>query len=127
MGFAGTSKARKNSHSSSTPPPPPPLPTPHRKFLRLFTNKISYRIPYEDHDQDEVLLALVGAVYVAREREALETEEDLWRLLKTIYRSPESLIEWTAPSLLQVDNGGAANGSNRHSAAPTDGGSQHPQ
>lgn len=78
----------------------PPSPT-TSKFLRLFTNKISYRIPYEDHDQCEVLLALVGAIYVAREREALTTEEDLWRLLKTIYRSPESLIEWTAPGLLE--------------------------
>ncbi len=44
---------------------------------------------------------LCHAIFVARERGELALEEDLVDTLIQIYRSPEAIITWTSPSLLE--------------------------
>jgi len=43
---------------------------------------------------------LCKAIYIAREHADLTTEEELFELLLQLYRSPEALILWSQPSLL---------------------------
>lgn len=69
------------------------------RFLRMAVDNASHRIIYEDMPYVQALLNLVGAIYLARERGELDLEEDLFRLLVRLYRSPESLILWTEPAL----------------------------
>lgn len=71
------------------------------RFLRLVVDKISQRIIYEDMPFVEALVNLCNAIYIAREHSDLDMEEELYNLLVRLYRSPESLIAWTDPSLKQ--------------------------
>jgi hypothetical protein len=51
--------------------------------------------------QVSTLENLCKAIYIARQHGDLVTEEELFTLLLQLYRSPESLIVWTKPELLQ--------------------------
>jgi hypothetical protein len=52
-------------------------------------------ILYEDMPAVDSLTNLIHAIYVARERRAHDLEEDLTYLILQLYRSPQSLINWT--------------------------------
>ena len=65
------------------------------QFIRLLFSNLVARIPYEDIQNADRLLALVEAVYVARWKQEMRMEEILYRRLIKIMRTAPLLIELT--------------------------------
>jgi len=65
------------------------------RFVRLSFTDMETRIMYDDlQDVDDLLLFCEG-IYIARYREKLYQEEELYRRLIKIYRTPKLLVELT--------------------------------
>jgi len=67
------------------------------RFLRIALTNLSHRPIYEDMAECEELLSFCQDIYMAREDKDLELEENLWRELIELYRSPERMILRTDP------------------------------
>jgi hypothetical protein len=67
------------------------------RFLRIALTNLSHRPIYEDMAECEELLSFCMDIYMAREDKDLELEENLWRELIELYRSPERMILRTDP------------------------------
>jgi hypothetical protein len=65
------------------------------KFVRIFFDKISQRVIYEEMPEPNDLFELCEGVYIYRNQRKLEKENSLYDLLIRIYRSPETLIKIT--------------------------------
>ena len=63
------------------------------KFIRIFFDKISQRVIYEEMPNTDDLMDLCESIYIARAD--LYNEQRLYDLLIRIYRSPEILIKLT--------------------------------
>ncbi|EFJ40273.1 hypothetical protein VOLCADRAFT_69738, partial [Volvox carteri f. nagariensis] len=63
------------------------------RFLRLSVSSLRLRIPTEDLPSTRRLVALCQDIYVARAEGELVLEEQLFRALINVYRSPELLFE----------------------------------
>ena len=73
------------------------------RFLRMIFANVSHKIPYEHMSQVDTLWNVCSIIYLARQQTPpkLILEEDLFRLLIEIYRSPEAIIRWTDLELLE--------------------------
>ena len=71
------------------------------RVLKWSNSRHSAVYSYPHQPQVDTLMNLCHAIFVARERGELALEEDLVAILIQIYRSPEAIITWTAPSLLE--------------------------
>lgn len=60
----------------------------------MFSNLVA-KIPYDDIQNADRLIALVEAIYIARWKRELRMEEILYRRLIKIMRTPDLLIELT--------------------------------
>eukprot|EP01128_Nolandella_sp_AFSM9_P005065 TRINITY_DN2396_c0_g1_i1.p1 TRINITY_DN2396_c0_g1~~TRINITY_DN2396_c0_g1_i1.p1 ORF type:complete len:1291 (+),score=246.92 TRINITY_DN2396_c0_g1_i1:307-4179(+) len=67
------------------------------RFLRIALMNLGMRVIYEDMWECEELLELCMDMYMAREDKDLELEENLFRELIDLYRSPERMILRTDP------------------------------
>lgn len=67
------------------------------RFLRIALTNLSHKPIYEDMAECEELLSFCMDIYIAREDKDLELEENLWRELIELYRSPERMILRTDP------------------------------
>lgn len=65
------------------------------KFVRIFFDKISQRVIYEEMPDPNDLFELCEGVYIYRNERNLREENYLYDLLIRIYRSPETLIKIT--------------------------------
>jgi len=65
------------------------------KFIRIFFDKISQRVIYEEMPEPNDLFELCEGIYNYRNRRDLIEERRLYDLLVRIYRSPETLIKIT--------------------------------
>ncbi|KAF7248883.1 Piezo-type mechanosensitive ion channel component 2 [Varanus komodoensis] len=65
------------------------------KFIREFFNGISRSIMFEELPNVDRVLKLCLSIFLAREAGELELEEQLFAKLIFLYRSPETMIEWT--------------------------------
>ena len=65
------------------------------RFVRLFFDKISMRVIYEEMPDSENLFELCEGIYIYQSQRSLEKENSLYDLLIRIYRSPETLIRMT--------------------------------
>ncbi len=65
------------------------------KFVRIFFDRISQRVIYEEMPEPSDLIELCEGIYIFRNQRQLENENSLYDLLIRIYRSPEILIEIT--------------------------------
>ncbi|PNH02556.1 Protein PIEZO, partial [Tetrabaena socialis] len=63
------------------------------RFLRLSVSSLRLRIPTEDLPSTRRLVALCQDIYVARAEGELILEEQLYRALINVYRSPDLLFE----------------------------------
>eukprot|EP00050_Salpingoeca_kvevrii_P022903 m.134365 g.134365 ORF g.134365 m.134365 type:complete len:2878 (-) comp9869_c0_seq1:74-8707(-) len=70
------------------------------RLVRMLMFQMSRNIIYEDMPQIVTILNLVQGIFLAREFKSLSVEEDLSGLLIQLYRSPESLVMWSDPNLL---------------------------
>lgn len=62
------------------------------RFLRLSVTDLAFRIIYEDMPACEELISYCEDIYMARQDGDLVLEEELFRELVEIYRSPETII-----------------------------------
>ena len=62
------------------------------RFLRLSITDLAFRIIYEDMPACEELISYCEDIYMARQDGDLVLEEELFRELVEIYRSPETII-----------------------------------
>lgn len=62
------------------------------RFLRLSVTDLAFRIIYEDMPACEELISYCEDIYLARQDGDLALEEELFRELIEIYRSPETII-----------------------------------
>jgi hypothetical protein len=62
------------------------------RFLRLSVTDLAFRIIYEDMPACEELISYCEDIYLARQDGDLVLEEELFRELVEIYRSPETII-----------------------------------
>ena len=69
------------------------------KFIRLFFDRISQRVIYEEMPNTDDLMDLCESIYIARAEGDLHNEQRLYELLIRIYRSPEILIKLTGTGL----------------------------
>jgi len=69
------------------------------KFIRLFFDRISQRVIYEEMPNTDDLMDLCESIYIARAEGDLYNEQRLYELLIRIYRSPEILIKLTGTGL----------------------------
>lgn len=65
------------------------------KFVRIFFDKNSQRVIYEEMPEPNDLFELCEGVYIYRNQRKLLKENHLYDLLIRIYRSPETLIKIT--------------------------------
>ncbi len=65
------------------------------KFIRIFFDKISQRVIYEEMPEPNDLFELCEGIYIYRNQRNLVEENRLYELLIRIYRSPETLIKIT--------------------------------
>eukprot|EP01135_Chromosphaera_perkinsii_P000950 Nk52_evm48s153 gene=Nk52_evmTU48s153 len=65
------------------------------RFVRLSLTNLYMRIMYEDLPNCDSVLRLCNDIYLVRENGDLAVEETLYKELVSLYRSPETLIEWT--------------------------------
>ena len=65
------------------------------KFVRIFFDKISQRVIYEEMPNPDDLFELCEGIYIYRNQRKLKDENLLYDLLIRIYRSPETLIQIT--------------------------------
>lgn len=73
------------------------------KFARLFFDKISMRVIYEEMPEPDKLFELCEGIYIYRNQRMLEKENSLYDLLIRIYRSPETLIKITGSKVKYKD------------------------
>lgn len=66
------------------------------KFVRGFFSEISYSIMFEELPCVNRILKLCMDIFLVRETGELELEEELYSKLIFLYRSPETMIKWTA-------------------------------
>lgn len=67
------------------------------RFLRLSITDLSYRIVFEDMPECDELLSYCEDIFLARQDGDLKLEEELFRELIELYRSPERLLLRTLP------------------------------
>jgi piezo-type mechanosensitive ion channel component 1/2 len=67
------------------------------RFLRLSITDLSYRIVFEDMPECDELLSYCEDIFLARQDGDLPLEEELYRELIELYRSPERIILRTLP------------------------------
>ncbi|KAF2363287.1 Piezo non-specific cation channel R-Ras-binding domain, partial [Trinorchestia longiramus] len=67
------------------------------KMLRGHFENVSATIMFDDMPNVDRLLQLCLDIYLVRESNELELEEDLFAKLIFLFRSPETLIKWTRP------------------------------
>jgi hypothetical protein len=72
------------------------------KFVRIFFDKISQRVIYEEMPEPEALFELCEGVYIYRNQRNLEKENFLYDLLIRINRSPETLIKITGAQVKYI-------------------------
>jgi hypothetical protein len=72
------------------------------KFVRIFFDKISQRVIYEEMPNPNDLFELCEGIYIYRNQRKLREENYLYDLLIRIYRSPETLIKITGTKLKYV-------------------------
>ena len=65
------------------------------KFIRIFFDKISQRVIYEEMPEPSELFELCEGIYIYRNPRNLVEENKLYDLLIRILRSPETLIKLT--------------------------------
>ncbi len=65
------------------------------KFVRIFFDKISQRVIYEEMPEPNDLFELCEGIYIYRNQRKLQEENYLYDLLIRIYRSPETLLKIT--------------------------------
>jgi hypothetical protein len=65
------------------------------RFVRIFFDKISQRVIYEEMPEPNDLFELCEGVFIYRNHRNLSKENNLYDLLIRIYRSPETLIKIT--------------------------------
>ena len=65
------------------------------RFMRLYFDKISTRVIYEEMPEPSDLIELCEGVYIYRNQGKLEKENMLYDLLIRIYRSPETIMKIT--------------------------------
>ena len=75
------------------------------KFIRIFFDKISQRVIYEEMPEPNELFELCEGIYIYRNQRNLVEENQLYDLLIRILRSPETLIKLT-----NLDNNKQSNG-----------------
>lgn len=68
------------------------------RFLRMYVTELSHKVIYEDMPEVDNLLEFCTDILLAREDGALELEEELYRELIEIYRSPQRIIKHTHPT-----------------------------
>lgn len=66
------------------------------KFVRGFFSEISHSIMFEELPCVDRILKLCMDIFLVRETGELELEEELYSKLIFLYRSPETMIKWTA-------------------------------
>ncbi len=69
------------------------------RFVRLFFDKISTRVIYEEMPDPDNLFELCEGIYIYRNQRRLQKENSLYDLLIRIYRSPETLIRITGTNV----------------------------
>jgi len=67
------------------------------RFLRIYVTGLSHRAIFEDMPEVDELLEFCTDILLARQDGAPELEEELFRDLVELYRSPEMMIEMTMP------------------------------
>lgn len=72
------------------------------RFLRLSMSNLRLTIPYEDLPSTRRLVTLCQDLYIARAQGELVLEEELYRILISIYRSPAVLFELTRRKIKQA-------------------------
>lgn len=65
------------------------------KFIRELFNGISRSIMFDELPCVDRILKLCSDIFLVREAEELELEEQLFAKLIFLYRSPETMIKWT--------------------------------
>ena len=65
------------------------------RFLRGIFGDTTYRIMFEELPSVDKILTLCKDIYLVRENNLLDLEEDLFGKLMFLFRSPETLIKWT--------------------------------
>ncbi|XP_052124815.1 piezo-type mechanosensitive ion channel component isoform X3 [Frankliniella occidentalis] len=65
------------------------------QFVRSFFSNLASKIMFEDLPNVDRILQLCLDIYLVRESGELDLEEDLFAKLVFLYRSPETMIEWT--------------------------------
>jgi hypothetical protein len=65
------------------------------RFVRLFFDRLSQRVIYEEMPEPNDLFELCEGIYIYRNQRNLEKENILYDLLIRIFRSPETLINIT--------------------------------
>ena len=65
------------------------------KFVRMMFSGVSFTIMFTEFPNVDRILKLCLDIYLVRECGDLELEEDLMAKLIFLYRSPETLIEYT--------------------------------
>ncbi|XP_058135566.1 LOW QUALITY PROTEIN: piezo-type mechanosensitive ion channel component 1 [Dasypus novemcinctus] len=65
------------------------------KFVRGFFSEISHSIMFEELPCVDRVLKLCQDIFLVRETQELELEEELYAKLIFLYRSPETMIKWT--------------------------------
>ena len=65
------------------------------QFLRMHTSGMVSSIMFDDLPNVDKILNLCLDIYLVREGECWDLEEDLFEKLNFLYRSPELLIKWS--------------------------------
>jgi len=67
------------------------------KFIRLMFQDASKKIIYTELERTEFFEDICNGIYIARYQNDLQTEYVLYKQLIRLYRSPEMLLEYSAP------------------------------
>ena len=70
------------------------------KFVRIYFDKISTRIVYEELPNPRNLLQLCESIFLYRNFGKLDEEKELYMMLVKIYRSPESMMKITGDNII---------------------------